>query len=79
MLEILGWIVIVWLLGSTIYSTQFHLRNYIRSKDSDIVIAKKMDGPNHIEPMSKKEFLKKVFGLQLYKIVLILLILNYII
>lgn len=77
MLEILGWIIVVWLTGSIIYSTQFHLRNYLKSKDKDIIIAQQMDGPSHIEPMSKKDFLKKVLSLQLYKITIILVLLYF--
>lgn len=77
MLEILGWIVVVWLTGSTIYSTQFHLQNYLKSKDKDNIIAHQMDGPSHVELMSKKDFLKKVFNLQLYKVVIILILLYF--
>ncbi len=75
MLGILGWIIVVWLSGSVIYSTQFHLLNYFNSSDADFVIAQKMHGPEHVEKMSKKNFLKKVFELQIYKIIIILILL----
>ena len=77
MLEILGWIIVIWLAGSTIYSTQFHLRNYFTSKDKNIVIAQQMDGPSQVEPMLKREILKKVIGFQLYKITIILVLLYF--
>ena len=31
-LTIIAWVVVVWLFGSVIYSTQFHLRAYLISK-----------------------------------------------
>ena len=77
MLEIIGWIIVGWLIGSTIYSTQLHLRNYVRSRDKDIVIAQQMDSPSHVEPMIKKNFLKKVLGLQLCKISIMLILLYF--
>ncbi|PKN00742.1 MAG: hypothetical protein CVU77_08780 [Elusimicrobia bacterium HGW-Elusimicrobia-1] len=30
--EILGWLFVIWLLGSTIYSIKFHLGNYLLQK-----------------------------------------------
>lgn len=79
MLEILGWIVVVWLTGSTIYSTQFHLRNYRKSKDKENILAQQMDGPSHIGIMSKKDFLKRVVSLQLHKITILLVLLYFLI
>ena len=68
MLKIFGWIIVVYLFGSTIYSTQFHLRNYFRSKGRDSVIAKDLDGPGQDVPMIKTVFLKRVWGMQVIKI-----------
>jgi hypothetical protein len=79
MFEILGWLIILWLLGSTIYSTKFHLGNYFRSKDSDMIVAQMMDGPNHTEQMTKKDFLIKVLKLQLYKIIVIFILLYFLV
>lgn len=30
--EILGWLFVIWLIGSAIYSTKFHLSNYLSRK-----------------------------------------------
>ncbi len=79
MFNILGWIIIIWLLGSIVYSTQFHLRNYLASKDKNSVVAHQMDGPSHVEIMSKEDFLKKVIGLQLYKAITIIVLLYFLI
>lgn len=32
MFYILGWIIVIWLIGSTILSTQFHLKSYLSQK-----------------------------------------------
>ena len=69
MLKILGWIIVIWLFGSTIYSTQFHLRNYFGSKDRDSIIAKDLETPAQQLLMNKKEFFRRVLSMQIVKIV----------
>ena len=68
MLTILGWIIVIWLFGSTIYSTQFHLRNHFQSKNSETLIAKDLDSPGQAVLMRKNVFLKRVVGMQVIKI-----------
>lgn len=68
MLQILGWVIVVWLFGSAIYSTQFHLRNYFRSKDSETLIAHDLEGPGQEIIINKKNFLRRVLGMQIVKI-----------
>jgi len=31
-ITIIGWLIVVWLIGSVLYSSQFHLINYLRQK-----------------------------------------------
>ncbi len=68
MLYYIGWIIVAWLFGSTIYSTQFHLRNYLQSKNNETLIAKDLDGPGQEIPMNKNVFLKRVLLMQIIKI-----------
>ncbi len=79
MLEILGWIIVVWLAGSTIYSTQFHLKNYFRSRNSDSVLAEDLTGPGQTSLMDRKLFLKRVLSMQAVKLVIILLLVYFLI
>ena len=68
MLKIIGWIIVVWLFGNTIYSSQFHLRNYFQSKGNATLIAKDLDGPGQEVLMNKTVFFKRVLGMQVIKI-----------
>ena len=45
----------IWFM-STIYSTQFHLRNYFQSKNSEPLIAKDLDAPGQSVFMGKNVF-----------------------
>ena len=74
MLQILGWVVVVWLLGSTIYSTQFHLGNYFRSKDKETVVSKDLEYSGQELILTKKVFLQRVLTLQIVKIVIAILL-----
>jgi beta-lactamase regulating signal transducer with metallopeptidase domain len=72
MLRILGWIIVVWLFGSIIYSTQFHLRNYFISRGRESLTAKDLEAPGQEIEIKRNEFLRRVLGLQFIKIALML-------
>ncbi len=77
MLKIIEWVVVTWLLGSTIYSTQFHLRNYFNSRKGDTLVAKDLEALGQEIPLKKSGFLMRVLSIQIIK-VLIAAILIYI-
>ncbi len=64
----IGWIIVAWLFGSTIYSTQFHLRNYLQSRNNEALIAKDLDGQGQETLMNKNVFFKRVLTMQIIKI-----------
>ena len=70
MLKIIEWIVVTWLLGSTIYSTQFHLRNYFNARKGDTLVTKDLEIPGQEIPMEKSGFLRRVLGIQIIKVLL---------
>ncbi len=70
MLTIIGWVVVTWLLGSTIYSSQFHLRNYFNSRKGDTLIARDLEAPEQQIPMKKNELLRRVLGIQIIKLLI---------
>jgi hypothetical protein len=76
MLRILGWIVVVWLFGSIIYSTQFHLKNYFNSRGRDSLIAKDLEAHGQEIEIKRNEFLRRVLGLQFIKVVLMLFLIS---
>ena len=45
MVQIIMILTATFLLGSTVYSTQFHLRNYFSSKKSDSTLSGDLEGP----------------------------------
>jgi len=71
LLIILGWIIVVWLIISTIYSSYYHFRNYANSNDSDTVVAKDLDFRGQEEPINRDDFVKRVLWKQIAKICLI--------
>jgi len=71
-LKIIGWVIVVWLTGSTIYSTQYHLRNYFSSKHGDKIIAKDLEGPGQEKIMNRNQFLQHVIGMQIIKLFFII-------
>ncbi len=77
MLSINGWVIVIWLMGSTIYSAQFHLRNYYRSKGSNTIIAKDLEGPGKQTDLDINVFLKKVIGMQVAKILIAIFLIYF--
>ncbi len=70
MLKIIIGVAVAWLLGSTIYSTQFHLRNYFNSRKGDTLIAKDVEAPGQEIPMKKSDFLGRVLSIQIIKLLI---------
>jgi hypothetical protein len=66
--RIIGWIIVIWLFGSTIYSTQFHLRNYLRSKDRKWIVAKDLEAPGQEIKMNRDSFLRHIIIMQFIKL-----------
>lgn len=77
-LNIIGWIIIVWLTLSTAYSTWYHFKNYFSSKDNEVIIAHDLDSRGEIKEMNKKDFVYSVIRKQFYKIVIIGLLLYFV-
>jgi len=59
---------VAWLAGSIVYSTQFHLRNYLSSQGREVVTAKDLEGPGQRKVMDRKAFLKRVLAYQVIKL-----------
>jgi hypothetical protein len=76
---IIGWIFVAWLVLSTIYSTWYHLQNYFSAKENETVVAHDLDSRGEIKEMNRKEFLNKVLLKQIYKIVVIIIVLYFLI
>jgi len=76
---IIGWIFVAWLALSTIYSTWYHLRNYYSAGQSETIIARDLDARGEIKELNRKEFLRKVLQKQIYKIVIIIIVLYFLI
>jgi len=76
---VIGWIFVAWLTLSTIYSTWYHLKNYFSSKDNETIVAHNLNSKDEIKEMNRKDFLKKVLLKQIYKIVVILIVLYFLI
>ena len=77
MLSIIGWVIVIWLMGSTIFSTQFHLRNYYRSKGNNTIIAKDLEGPDKQIDLDRNVFLKRVIGMQVAKILIAIFLIYF--
>jgi len=86
--RIIGWVIVIWLFGSTIYSTQFHLRNYLRMKEKSWI---REPITEETEDLTVQEIIKKVstnlqhrylrraMGMQFIKLLLIILLLYFLI
>lgn len=73
-LKIIGWIAVIWLGGSFLYSTKFHLGNYLSIK------AKKESGESGevYEEIAKRRFSwKTVIFFQVIKLVIIVALLYF--
>ena len=57
-LKILGWVLVVYLIGSLFYSTKFHLQNYHHSEAKDSKIGKDL----------WESFLNRIMIMQLIKL-----------
>lgn len=68
MLRIIGWIIVIWLLGSTIYSTNFHMRTSFSSKSRDSIVAKDLEYLGQYSLMKKKVFLRRFLLRQIIKL-----------
>ena len=68
MLKILGWIIVIWLFGSTAYSTKIHLRNYFSSKSRDSIVVKDLEYMGQYSLMKKEAFLRRVLLKQIIKL-----------
>jgi hypothetical protein len=79
MLKIIIGLVVAWLLGSTIYSIQFHLRNYFNSRKGDTLIAKDLEAPGQEILMKKSEFLRRVLGIQIIKLLIAIFLIYFLI
>ena len=78
MLKIVLGIVATWLVGSIIYSTQLHLRNYFKSRGNDTLMAKDLEFNGQEIQMVKSAFLRKTISFQIIKLCIVIIILIYI-
>ena len=72
-LKLVGWLFILWLSGSTIYSTIFHLKAYFRQRNR---IQKGEVGPIY-ETLHKKTNWGTFITIQIVKIVLVIIVATY--
>lgn len=76
MIKIIGWLLVSWLLGSTIYSIKFHLGNYLREKQ-EIVNTKNKENKEIIKFMHKQMNWGLLVIIQIIKAVIAIFILYF--
>lgn len=76
MIKIIGWLLVSWLLGSTIYSTKFHLGNYLREKQ-EIINTKKKENKKIVKFMHKQMNWGVLVIIQIIKAVIAIFILYF--
>jgi hypothetical protein len=79
LLIILGWIIVVWLFISTIYSSYYHFSNYAKLNNSEIIVAKDLDFRGQEEPIDRSNFIKRVLWKQISKIMVIVVLVYYLV
>jgi hypothetical protein len=67
MVQIIMIVTAIFLLGSTIYSTQFHLRNYFRSKKSDSTLSGDLEGAGQSAVVYKTARIVEIVVFQVIK------------
>ena len=79
MVQIIMILTAAFLLGSTVYSTQFHLRNYFRSKKSDPTLSGDSDGPGQSAVVYKTARVVEIVVFQVIKLSVAIALICYLI
>ena len=79
MIQIIMIVTAIFLLGSTIHSTQFHLRNYFRSKKSDSTLSGDLEEPGQSAVVYKTARVVEIVVFQVIKLSVAIALICYLI